>query len=278
MVAPPPRARRAGPPGRGEGTGKKGRGASGVGVLVPALAAGVWVAARPCARRGEAVPGGRCGVRLEGREGHLRAASTPARRVWIAPAAKRCWLPTLGGWGGGSSRVRARRSGRGGVGPLPPPPPSAPGRVGEAGVGCPPAAGGRGEEKRNFPGASLRGPRPSAARGGVVVSGGGGRRHVGVCEKRGAPGRSPRPGGAAPARRTPPPLREGSGAARGAVPVLVLSSGPRGGGRADAKRTLRSGEKLGGAGTGVPVVANGILGPQHLSVQKVCRVWASRTL
>lgn len=39
-----------------------------------ALGPGVWAAAHPCARRGEASPHGRGGARLEGRWSHLRAA------------------------------------------------------------------------------------------------------------------------------------------------------------------------------------------------------------
>lgn len=90
----------------------------------------------------------------------------------------------------GSGQSPRPRRGLGGVGPWLPPR-SAPGRVGETWVGCPPASGGLGEEKRNFPALFPAVPGPSAARGGVVVAGGSCRRHVGVCEKRGAPGPLP---------------------------------------------------------------------------------------
>ena len=39
-----------------------------------------WRRACARARRGEASPAGRCGLRLEGREGHLRASVTPAKK------------------------------------------------------------------------------------------------------------------------------------------------------------------------------------------------------
>lgn len=91
---------------------------------------------------------------------------------------------TLRGWGRGPGGVRGRSRRRGG-GVAASAPPPAPGRVGAAGVGARRAAAGRGGE------AKLCGPGPAAARGGRVGAGGGGRRHVGVCGKRGAPGRLP---------------------------------------------------------------------------------------
>lgn len=87
----------------------------------------------------------------------------------------------LRGWG------RSRRPG--GVAAWAPPPARAgPGRCrggrGAPGGGAGPRRGG----KRNFAGGGSRGPRRGRRGGGA---GGGGRRHVGVCGKRGAPGRLP---------------------------------------------------------------------------------------
>lgn len=209
----------------------------------------MWAAARLCARRGEASLGCGGGVRLEGRGCHLRAAAPAAR----PPRPDRARCPgllaahTLGGRDRGVGRVRARPPGRGEVGFSPPP---APGRVREARVSCPPAAGGPGEEKRNFSALLRAVSRPSAARGGVVVAGGGGGRHVGVCEKRGAPRPLPSCWG------QPAVCRSGSRSRQDAAAAGLegrrkgqrqFVAGSRGGGRADTPREPRGRVRMCGA-------------------------------
>lgn len=89
LRGPAPSSTSRGPHGRGEGTSKKGRGSEWCGCArARALAPGVWAAARPCTRRGEASPGARCGVRLEGRGSHLRAA-VPVVRPPAASGSRR---------------------------------------------------------------------------------------------------------------------------------------------------------------------------------------------
>lgn len=102
-----------------------------------------------------------------------------------------------------------------------------------------PGGGGLGREKRNFAGACPRGPGPAVARGGVGP-GGGGRRHVGVCGKRGA---------------RAAPLRAGARAGTASVPPR-RSAGRRPEGRDRERRlgtwTSRRPSKLWGARTQVP--------------------------
>lgn len=117
------------------------------------------------ARRGEASPGGRCGLRLEGREGHLRASATPARPP-AASGSRRsrgaagCTPCEAGGGRQGESARGAREEEKSdlrrcGL--------SAPGWVGEPWAWSSGGPGGPGEEKRNFPALPLAVPAVGGA-------------------------------------------------------------------------------------------------------------------
>ncbi|XP_053414658.1 translation initiation factor IF-2-like [Nycticebus coucang] len=165
-----------------------------------------WVCS--CPRTGAWSVGGGTPVRAQGRGQPRRPLSGSAAGAGESPASgcfgsrpartprldrAGCAGPrtahTLGGPGRGNrqSLCPASATKRNRTSPSPP----APVWVGEARVGRPLAPGGPRREKRNFPGASSCGPGAVAAPGGVGVAGGGGRRHVGVCGKRGALGLLP---------------------------------------------------------------------------------------
>lgn len=165
-------------------------------------------------------------------------------------------------------RVRAQLPGRGGVGPSPPP---APGRVSEAELVVRRPLVGRWQGSETFRRSHPAVSRPSAAREGVVVAGGGSGRHVGVYEKRGAPRPLPscwgRPWGAQSELRT----RQDTAAAglRG-VPEgpRQCGTGPRGGGRADTPRQPEVRLEVVGLEDWGPSRGQGVLGLQRLSLQK----------
>lgn len=224
----------------------------------------------PVRARGEASPAGRGG--FDWRRGGVaceRLLRSPACRVRITPAARGGWPHTP--WeAGGAGRVRAERPGRGGVGPSPPPP--VPGRVGEAGVGCPPAPGGPGEEKRNFPALPSWFPGCSRRREVSSSRAAAADAMLGSVRNGALPGLSPlagagprAPGARCAARRTPQPLLSGSGPARRVRGSAGLVRG------AEAGRT-RGGSPEVGLAVGLqdsgPSRGLGVLGPQHLSVQK----------
>lgn len=161
-------------------------------------------------------------------------ASVRARRVRIAPASLGPHTPCEAGARVGDkeeSQPGRRR-------------PPAPGRVGAAGVGARRAAapGRGGEGSENFAGGGSCGPGRGRGGGGA---GGGGRRHVGVCGKRGAPGRLP------------------CGLALGLEPPGFRRARPRRPGAWDpALRRAPSGGALG-------------FGPADRGLGKLCGDWAS---
>lgn len=262
---PAPQGRRAGRAGRGEGTGKKGRAASRVGSLV-------LVRSRLACGRGLA--------RARAEERPARAAERGSTRGAGASPARAVPDPA------GCAGARAAHALRGRDGGLAEPAPGVrdqeesdlrrrrrcrarPGR--RSRVGGPRAAGGRGGERRNFPAPPPAIPGPFAARGGVVAAGGGDRRHVGVCEKRGAPGRA-----RSRLRRLGGP-RGGSGRRRGARvrrEVVGLQAGPRRGLRAAAHFCRKSLRALASVGTlecnlnGVFPVTGCIMAPQDFLGKK----------
>lgn len=127
-------------------------------------------------------------------------ASGCARRVQIAPASRGPTHPARLGRGSRQNPCREsatkRRSRTLGAAAR-----AGPGRCGRGPDA--PGGGGLGREKRNFAGACSRGPGLAVARGGVGA-GGGGRRHVGVCGKRGARAAPLRAGARAGTASVPP--------------------------------------------------------------------------
>lgn len=216
--------------GRGEGTGKKGQGRC-ARARVWRLGGGAPVRAQEGSQPGRPLSGSTGGAVKS-------PASGCARRVRIALASRGPTHPArLGPRSRQSPRpesaTRRRRSRTLGA--------AARARAGRYHGGRDaPGGGGLGREKRNFAGASPRGPGPAVARGGVGPGGGGGRRHVGVCGKRGA---------------RAAPLRAGARAGTASVPPRP-SAGRRPEGRDRERRlgtwTSRRPSKLWDARTRVP--------------------------